>query len=217
MMIDQDNYPHDVDHEGIERRDKMRRVVIVMLLGVVITLGGVIVLARDDKEGANGSGVPEPYHHAMTTPAETLTDPQLVKTNNDLKAYNVSLQQSVADLTTQRNLAQADATKAQGEATNLQAQLDELTADKTTLQGQYDDLFARYDDGPKYDLQLKRERGWHLNFGGMVEVPIDDPLHVTPTLLIQIQRSKWSGIVGVGYGLGDNATSVSIGVTYRIL
>ena len=147
----------------------MRRVVIVMLLGVVITLGGVIVLAKDDKGGANGSGVPEPYHHAMTTPAETLTDPQLVKANNDLKAYNVSLQQSVADLTTQRNLAQADATKAQGEATNLQAQLDELTADKTTLQGQYDDLFARYDDGPKYDLQLKRERFiWLVLLGGLV-------------------------------------------------
>ena len=107
------------------------------------------------------------------------------------------------------------------ENTDKQAQLDQLTADHATLQENYDYVSDAYNNSDqwrdRYDdmvTQFHKEAGWHLYFGGLATVKLDELDKPSASLLFGAGPSKWQVIGGVGYGL-DQDISVSIGVLYR--
>lgn len=209
---------HDPDYDdggsvNYTEEKKHTKLIALVLLGIAL----VVVLVALLRLGFRDESVPTGYQQAMSNKPPAGTDAQAVKQITDLKAYNISLQQSVTDLTTQRDQAQADATKAEGNAAEIQSQLDSLTTDHKTLQAQYDDLYAVYQDSPKYDQQLKKEQGFHISLGGMLTVPTEDWKSPTPSLLITGGVAPWNVIVGVGYNLKASSPEVSFGFTWRIL
>jgi len=208
---DEDNYKYNFD--SAYRKDRnMRRYGMVIVLLVFVLCVLVFVLRYGS---ATQPTTTQPYRNAMSTPAETQSDPQLVKQVNDLKAYNVSLQQSVADLTAQRDQAQKDASIAEGDKAATQSILDQTTADLQTLQAQYDDVYDKYTMSGEYDKLLQREQGYHLSFGAAVQSDTDFG-EIVPSALVAIGKAPWEVLAGVGYSMDTSLPVITIGFLWRL-
>lgn len=207
---DEDNYKYNF--ESAYRKHSMRRYGIVTSLLILVLIALAFVL----RYGSATQPATQPYRNAMSTPAETQSDPQLVKQVNDLKAYNVSLQQSVADLTAQRDQAQKDASIAEGDKAETQSKLDQTTADLQTLQAQYDDVYDKYTMSGEYDKLLKREQGYHLSFGAAVQCDTEFG-EIVPSALVAIGKKPWEVLAGVGYSMDTSLPVITVGFLWRML
>lgn len=210
---DEDDYRYNADTQIHRRNEAMKRYGILIFLLVLVACALFLALHYGS---AAPSPAAQPYRNAMCTPAETQSDPQLVKQVNDLKAYNVSLQQSVADLTAQRDQAQKDASIAEGEKAATQSKLDQTTADLQTLQAQYDDVYDKYTMSGEYDKLLKREQGYHLSFGAAVQCDTEFG-EIVPSALVAIGKKPWEVVAGVGYSMDTSLPVITIGFLWRLL